>query len=366
MQTMRENDELTGLFRNRLSGAEMPVREGFWDELEGELSSASSKGRLFLSPKFYRIAAAASIVFVLGVASAAFWYFSPKEEIKQAFTQVAAMTPEANLAGDVVQESFPSIHRVGPVAQTPDVKQTSGSGMPMRLAVQSDDESVSVHVSIRITQRIYGNIGQSDEAFYGDGNPLQVGTYHANTTHVDVGSDMNHNETVAEKTESVPAETRKKHDRAVKVAAGTSLPKGNFHMPITTGISLETALSKYLSLEVGLQYNCLDGERILHTLGMPVKLNMRLANTPKIDLYAMVGGAAEKCIAGAPDNGFDAEPVQLSVAAGIGIRYKMSERFALFAEPSVSHHFDTDSPIRTLRTERPTNLNLLCGVRMTY
>lgn len=44
----------------------------------------------------------------------------------------------------------------------------------------------------------------------------------------------------------------------------------------------------------------------------------------------------------------------------------MNDRFALFAEPSVSHHFDTDSQTRTLRTERPTNLNLLCGVRMTY
>ena len=76
--------------------------------------------------------------------------------------------------------------------------------------------------------------------------------------------------------------------------------------------------------------------------------------------------AAEKCIAGAEDNGFGAEPIQLSIAAGLGIRYKLNDRIALFAEPTVSHHFDTDSQTKTLRTERPTNLNLLCGVRMTY
>lgn len=64
--------------------------------------------------------------------------------------------------------------------------------------------------------------------------------------------------------------------------------------------------------------------------------------------------------------GFKAEPVQLSVAAGVGVRYKLSDRFALFAEPLVSHHFDTESETKTLRTERATNLNLLCGVRMTY
>lgn len=27
---MRENDEITGLFRSRLAGAEMTVREDFW------------------------------------------------------------------------------------------------------------------------------------------------------------------------------------------------------------------------------------------------------------------------------------------------------------------------------------------------
>jgi len=48
------------------------------------------------------------------------------------------------------------------------------------------------------------------------------------------------------------------------------------------------------------------------------------------------------------------------------VRYRLNDRFALFAEPSVSHHFGTDSETGTLRTERPTNLNLLCGVRMTY
>ena len=101
---MRENDEITGLFRSRLAGAEMTVREDFWEGLQRDLPSpVAAKGRrpLFLSPRFHRVAAAASVVFVLGAASAAFWYFSPKEEIKEAFTQVAAMTPEGNLNGDV-------------------------------------------------------------------------------------------------------------------------------------------------------------------------------------------------------------------------------------------------------------------------
>ena len=31
---MREKDEITGLFRSRLSGTEMTVRDGFWEQLQ--------------------------------------------------------------------------------------------------------------------------------------------------------------------------------------------------------------------------------------------------------------------------------------------------------------------------------------------
>ena len=322
---MREKDEITGLFRSRLTGTEMTVREGFWEKLREDVASSASEDRkraAFLSPKYYRVAAAASVIFVLGAASAAFWYFSPKEEIKEAFTQVAVLTPEGSLNGDVVQESFPSIRPATPTAQHPGMKRPA-SGTPAGLTDQAEDEgeSVSVRLSITIRQRVQ---------------------------------------------ESAPVKYRKSRKWALKAALGTSLPEGDCNMPLTAGVTVERSLNNWLALETGIRYNRLPADRTLHTLAIPVKLNMTLASTPKVDLYATVGGAAEKCIAGASDNGFHAEPVQLSVAAGVGVRYKLNDRFALFAEPSVSHHFDTDSETGTLRTERPTNLNLLCGVRMTY
>lgn len=131
---MKGNDEITaqaeitGLFRSRLSGVEMTVRDGFWEELQAGLPKAGTdrstpaavsgaidssfgttdclsetadclsetadclsgaadglsgqrrKG-ILLVPRFHRVAAAASVIMVLGAASAAFWYFSPKDEI---------------------------------------------------------------------------------------------------------------------------------------------------------------------------------------------------------------------------------------------------------------------------------------------
>lgn len=366
---MRENDEITGLFRSRLAGAEMTVREDFWEKLQSDLPSAVTTGgkKAFLTPRFYRVAAAASVIFVLGVASAAFWYFSPKEEIQEAFTQVASMSPDGSLNGDVVQESFPSIHQTNPTAQKPGIKQPA-NGAPAGILADAEEESVSVHVSITITQRVYGNNQQPGNGFYGIRNSGQNNSYQSGTGDTNSTTDITSTVPSCEESTNVATtqSTKKSRNWAIKAALGTSLPKGDFNMPFTAGISAERRLNKHLALEAGLQYNRLPGDRTVQTLGVPVKLNVMLASTSKVDLYATVGGAAEKCIAGAPDNGFGAEPVQLSLAAGLGVRYKMNDRFALFAEPSVSHHFDTDSQTRTLRTERPTNLNLLCGVRMTY
>lgn len=364
---MREKDEITGLFHSRLTGAEMTVRDGFWEELQRDLpQAAATDGRkAFFTPRFYRVAAAASVVFVLGAASAAFWYFSPKEEIKEAFTQVAAMTPEGSLNGDVVQENFPSIHQANPTAHKPGIKQPA-NGVPAGLTADAEKESVSLHVSITITQRVYGNNQQPGNGFYGK-RANQNGTYQTGTDLTNTDSDIN----PVASTDEEPVVTKiksalKPRNWALKAAIGTSLPKGHFDMPFTAGLTVERNLNKYLSLETGLQYNCLPAGRTIHTLAVPVKLNAVLASSRKVDFYATVGGAVEKCIAGASDNSFKAEPVQLSVAAGVGVRYKMNDRFALFAEPSVSHYFDTDAHTKSLRTERPTNLNLLCGVRMTY
>lgn len=367
---MRENDEITGLFRKRLAGAEMTVREGFWEKLQEDLPvtspvPAESKAKMLFSPRFYRVAAAASVLFVLGAASAAFWYFSPKEEIKEAFTQVSVLTPEGSLNGDVVQESFPSIHQEKIAEQKPGKKHPASGASAVSAVPEEDDESLSVHVSITITQRVYGNQQQTGDGFYDNRPASQSGGGYQ------VANNRSHSDSDAFADAAGDGQDhRQKHKAsrkwALKAVLGTSLPKGDYHMPLTAGVTVERSLNKRLALETGILYNRLHSDLTLHTLQVPLKLNVMLASASKVDLYATVGGAVEKCIAGAADNGFGAEPVQLSVAAGLGVRYKLNDRFALFAEPSVSHHFDTDSRTKTLRTERPVNLNLLCGVRMTY
>ncbi len=116
---------------------------------------------------------------------------------------------------------------------------------------------------------------------------------------------------------------------------GTALPaeNGKYKMPVMAGVTVEKMLNKYLGVESGLTYSSLRSEnQNLHYLGVPVKVNVHLAETKKLDLYASIGGIVEKCIAGAPNNDFKNEPVQLAVIAGVGVNYKVNDRIALFAE----------------------------------
>lgn len=366
---MKGNEEIVGLFRQKLDKAELPVNDGFWEALQGDLSSAGvpSGRRRMLSPSFYRVTAAASVVLVLGMASAAFWYFSPKEEMEEAFTQVAALVPGGSLDGDRVDEAFPSVKEAAPV--TPSARPAQPVLASREEKAGDGEQTMSVHVSIRVTQQVYGQAGRNQSGNYRAG--MGNNGYHAASSAErqatgDVASSSRPEENMTAKS------ALKTRNWALKAYLGSALPDGDFKMPLTAGVSVERMLGKRLSLEAGLQYNRLHdvalpgGDHTYHTLSLPVRMNVQLAGNDKIDFYAVVGGSVEKCVAGAADNSFKAEPVQLAVAAGVGVRYKLNDRFALFAEPLVSHHFDTDSPSASLRTERPTNLNLLCGVRMSY
>lgn len=351
---MKAKDELTDLFARRLTDARLTVREGFWEELHDSIE-APATGRRLSSTHLHRWMAAATVALLIGVASAAWWHFSPKEEIKDAFTQVAVSSPQAVLQGDRVQETLPSPYSATPTHPAAVNTLSCGSSLlqPASLTQEEEEEMVSVRVSITIQQRMYGN-GRAENL-----PAKQTGS----------SEFLSSDETSAETSSAsdVKPDKGKEGRWSMKASLGSSLSKGDYDMPLTASLSLERRLTDRLSLETGVQYHRLSGAgETLHALAVPVKLNVLLADGNKLDLYATAGAAAEKCIAGAPDNDFSADPVRLSVSAGVGVRYRLNDRLALFAEPSLSHHFDTDSEARSLRTERPTNLNLLCGLRVTY
>lgn len=394
---MNDCDELKQMFRERLTGAEMPVREGLWDELQGALaaaphtavshaeaphaaasSSSAKASRPFgrnvagFSGRWWRVAA--SLLLLLGVGSALLWLTQPQEEaLKLAVTAdegeahsvkgVSAQTPEDGMlvanASDKLAATLPTGSREATApCQATSPRQHAASGAAHLASLSATDsgaesraeeeEVVHVQVTIRYQERGYMPHYQTAH---------QTAESHQAASH--------QKETAAQRHKEKSSTTASSW--ALKAGIGTSLAKGDAKTPFTASLTAERSLGQRLAVETGVRYHCLPHRgATYHTIEVPLRLQCLLAASEQFELYALAGGSAEKCVAGAPSNSFSAEPVRLAVQGGVGVRYRLSDRLALFAEPTLSHHFSTDSANSSLRTERPTNFNLLCGLRVNY
>ena len=348
----KENDEIADLFRTRLADTGMTVRDGFWEELSQDIPVACQHRRRLV---FLRVAAAASVLLVLAASSATFWYFSPEKELEEAFTKIAVANG-GQIDGDGVR-----VNQL-PLPVEPVLPKPAPKSYGMLSHYTEEEDSVSITFSMSFSFSASSSTGNGNRF----GKQGHNGYWQANSSNTEAVPSQ---EDSYAANEPAQLKSAKKHRWAIKAQVGTALPADNcsFKMPISTGVTVERTLNDYLGIETGLLYsNLRSAGQQLHYLGIPVKVNFTLMDTKKIDLYATVGGIIDKCIAGAPDNSFTEEPVQLAMTAGVGINYKINDRLALFAEPCISHHFKTDSKLATVRTKRPTNFNLLCGLRMTY
>lgn len=357
----KENDELTNLFRTRLEDVEMTVREGFWEELQQDIPVVISRRRQIM----HRFSAAASVLLILAGASAAFWYFSPKEEIANAFTQVAVSTGTTGKMGaDIVHGELPDFHAsstspipvsVKPAAEVEEYEEEESFSVSisMSFSISSSSNTDSQHrTSNRYdgqTQTTYDpETGQS--GFYADGVQDAV----------------------------LPVEDEKHRTWSIGAFASAGLlnahtQSAKYKQPLSLGLTVRKELSDRWGIESGLVYTQLNSEanatngsstqdQKLHYVGIPIKTDLSLYKNKRVNLYAAAGGMVEKCVSG------DVKPneLQLSLTAAVGVQYKLSDRLSLYAEPGLSYHFDDGSPVSTIRKEKPLNMNMLCGVRMTY
>ncbi|MCC8186325.1 MAG: porin family protein [Bacteroides sp.] len=346
----KENNQPDQLFR-RLHEYEMPVVQDIWGELEKEIPLVVRRRKLW----YTKLAAAASILLILSAASAAFLFFSPQEELIEAFSQVAThQAATGTPKGDAVSVELPPLPPTA-VAAPASLRQTAAPGQPY----QAEEDSISFSFSMSFTMSTTSST-EEQTGYYRDSQA----SYYTQST----GNYSRESNSPSEGNSGSKAKTAAKRHWSLQAAAGTALPAdhGTYKMPLTAEVTVERELTDRLAVEAGLRYSLLKSEETLHYIGIPVKLKYTCYHNRKVDLYVTAGGIAEKCVAGAADNGFRAEPVQLGVTAGVGARYQLNDKLAFFVEPGVSHHFQTDSQTRTIRNERPTHFNLLCGVRMTY
>lgn len=160
------------------------------------------------------------------------------------------------------------------------------------------------------------------------------------------------------------------------------------HQPIHLGLLLRYALNDRWSIESGLSYALLtsdislsstyfkaEAEQRLSYIGIPVNVSYQIWGSRHFNVYASVGGMAEKMVKGKQhqvvtyptktetDESVSIRPLQFSVNGGIGAEFQFIDWLSIYAEPGVGYWFNNGSNIPTYYQEKPFSFNLNVGLR---
>ena len=152
---------------------------------------------------------------------------------------------------------------------------------------------------------------------------------------------------------------------------------GQYHhdFPITAGLQVRLELLPWLGIGSGVEYSYLHSvassimanvDQRLHFIGIPLRFDARLWSNHHWEVYAGLGGKAEKCISASYGNLKCEEPrLQWSAEAFGGIQYRIWNNTSLYLQPELSWYF-TQTDLVTYRTEHPFGVSLNAGLRFDF
>ena len=344
---MKQKDEFSSLFHDKLQKAEMNVPADAWSGLLNDLhmaESAQQRPAFFVGRAWW--AAAASVAVLLGLVV---WLWQGAQPAPEAKSLAQNAMPAASASTSLPDDPPPIAAEQGeklqvnirqlPVALTSDA-YFLGSEEP------DPDELVEVTVTIR-TQ------------VYGTNRPVNNGGYTSASQEVVASTSE-----TQQPTEPQSSPTVHPGKWSIALTAGSAWPSGDHQAPVSAGLMLKKELSPALALEAGLRFTHypVKGAADVQTLSLPVQLDVTLAESKNTKIYAAVGGAIEKTLG----HDFKEDPLLLSARGGVGVEYRISDRLALYAEPAVSYRLNDRGQSSYLHTAHRAALELTGGLRMSF
>ena len=155
--------------------------------------------------------------------------------------------------------------------------------------------------------------------------------------------------------------------------------KNKHHTPYSFGLSVRVPLNDRLALTSGLVYTRLKSnfylertEQTLHYLGVPLGVTYSIWGYKRFNVYAIGGMQADFNIKAtfkeptrASDTNIDKDRVQFSGMVGPGLQFNIDKDFGIYVEPTVRYYFDNGSDIDNYFKDKPWNINLNTGLRLT-
>ena len=154
---------------------------------------------------------------------------------------------------------------------------------------------------------------------------------------------------------------------------------GTHHAPYSFGLNLRVPLNDRFSLTSGLVYTRLKSdfssgskEQILHYLGVPLGVTYTLWGHKRFSVYGIGGMQADfnikatvKHSSTINSSNMPKDRVQFSALAGPGLQLDLTQDFSIYVEPTMRYYFNNGSTIENYFKDKPWNINLNAGLRLT-
>lgn len=168
--------------------------------------------------------------------------------------------------------------------------------------------------------------------------------------------------------------------------------KSYYHIPITLSFSLHKKINEYWGIETGFQYTYLRSEfttitdshlketQKINYIGIPLEGTFNVWNRKKFSIYISAGATldipvkatSEEVISDKNGNFISDKknniypPLQWSTNFGIGIQYQITPTIGIYTEPNLHYYFNNSNNMKTIRTEKPCNVTLPIGIRLSW
>ena len=141
-------------------------------------------------------------------------------------------------------------------------------------------------------------------------------------------------------------------------------------LPLTFGLLAKVGLLPWLGVESGVEYTYLHSvadsytgtlDQRLHFIGVPVRLDARIWSNSSFELYAALGGKAEKCVSAILGQIQCDEPrLQWAAELASRVRYNVWDNVSVYIQPELSWYF-TQTDLLTYRTDHPLCFSVNVG-----
>lgn len=164
------------------------------------------------------------------------------------------------------------------------------------------------------------------------------------------------------------------------------------HIPIILSLSFSKKFNERWGLETGFQYTHLHSDfttitdsylkevQKINYIGIPLKGTFNVHSKQRLSIYLSTGVTLDIPVKATSERIASNESGQISFCGksdilpslqwstnlGIGIQYQITPSVGIYAEPNLHYYFNNGDGIKTIRTEKPFNVALPIGIRLSW